>query len=520
MLLPLDPSPGLAEAPATPAPAEANVASAVIDDNRLRFGSIFLGTVVAVTGEDIIPSSDPTDSLPVILYAVEVSQTLRGEAAGRVEIWYYDFTSQSPDISDYGATGLLQVGARYLFFAGFDPIENVYPVADGVGVIPIHNDQEAAHLVASIEPLIAEAAHEEAQGLRRYSCGRVSRPEVSASPAVGKPGDRVVVSATYLVRPQASIWWNDPAGKERLAAVVVQEDCSFTVEVRIPNVAPGEHRVVVLDARGETASADITVVQPFATPVAEAFDPQRDYDQSQASDEIRAYHGAIFIARVDALEREQLHVSTGAAPPQHVQHYLVTVERTLAGGMSGQVSVVYWGAYEETPDTLGFGPLRIGERYLFFAGSADHERAYTVQAGSGTILITSDQQEQDLIDHYLPLIAEADIQEKESIAEATGWAEASAARSGITPTVSIDPEEGPPGTEVIVRGEGFNFREVTVSFGKRRTHAEVAVADGSFQTTIRIPRNAPCGVFWITVDDQRTFAAELGFTVTDSCRPG
>jgi hypothetical protein len=46
--------------------------------------------------------------------------------------------------------------------------------------------------------------------------------------------------------------------------------------------------------------------QQKATAVAEEFDPQRDYDQTQASDEIRAYHGAIFIARATAgAERRQ-----------------------------------------------------------------------------------------------------------------------------------------------------------------------------------------------------------------------
>ena len=253
------------------------------------------------------------------------------------------------------------------------------------------------------------------------------------------------------------------------------------------------------------------------------FDPQRDYDQSQASDEHRAYHGAIFIARVDALEDEN-EVSLGGeieeppgstAPTRIVQQYLVTVERTLVGDVSGQVGIVYWGAYDETPDTQGFGPLRIGERYLFFAGSADHTREYTVQAGSGTILITSDQQEQELVDKYVPLIAAADADEQAAIAEATAWAEANAARVGIRPSVSIDPEQGPPGAKVTVRGENFGFREATITFGDERTFADVAVDDGSFRTRITIPENAKSGAFPIAVDDPRDFATEVEFTVTE-----
>lgn len=252
-----------------------------------------------------------------------------------------------------------------------------------------------------------------------------------------------------------------------------------------------------------------------ANTASQDFDPQRDFDQSQASDEIRAYHGAIFIARVDSLEGEAEEPSGGTAPAHQVQRYLATVDRTLAGTMSGQVQIVYWGAYEMTPESMGFGPLRIGERYLFFAGSADNERAYTVQAGSGTILITSDQQEQDLVDHYLPLIAEADAYEQQSIVEATGWAEANAARAGVTPTVTIEPEQGPPGTEVTVRGQDFSFMEATITYGDERTFAEVAVDDGSFRARIAIPENARPGAFPIAVDDQRDFATEVVFTVTE-----
>ncbi|MFN8662153.1 MAG: hypothetical protein U0075_09700 [Thermomicrobiales bacterium] len=218
---------------------------------------------------------------------------------------------------------------------------------------------------------------------------------------------------------------------------------------------------------------------------------------------------------MDALEGDEEEPSGGSAPARQVQHYLATVERTLAGTMSGQIRIVYAGAYEITPESQGFGPLRIGERYLFFAGSADDERAYTVQAGSGTILITDDEQERHLIDHYLPLIAEAEVHEQAVIASATAWAEANAGRAGVTPTVTIDPEQGPPGTIVVVRGEGFRFLEATVRSGRRGTHAEVAVADGSFQATIKIPRNAPRGAFPIMIDDQRGFIADVVFTVTD-----
>ena len=272
--------------------------------------------------------------------------------------------------------------------------------------------------------------------------------------------------------------------------------------------------VIGLSGDPAVAKKDKKVAQQEKS-ASQDFDPQRDYDQSLASDELRAYHGKIFVARVDALEGENEEPSGGTAPPLHVQNYVATVERTLVGDASGQVRIVYWGAYDETPDTMGFGPLRIGERYLFFAGDTENGTGYTVQAGSGTILITSEQQEQELVDHYLPLIAEAEVHAQEVNARATAWAEANAARAATTPSVLIDPEQGPPGTQIIVRGENFGFMEATITFGEERTFADVAVEDGSFRAKITIPQNAQSGVFPIAVDDQRDFATEVAFTVTE-----
>ena len=138
-------------------------------------------------------------------------------------------------------------------------------------MIPIHNDQEAAHLVATIEQLLDDAGQEATPVAQRDPCEGVGRPQVSISPSVGHPGNQIVVSATNLVRPQAVVWW-DRRGQERLAVADVQADCSLTVAVRIPHTAPGEHRLMVQDARGYSARAHITILEPFATPTA-VFDP-------------------------------------------------------------------------------------------------------------------------------------------------------------------------------------------------------------------------------------------------------
>lgn len=247
---------------------------------------------------------------------------------------------------------------------------------------------------------------------------------------------------------------------------------------------------------------------------ADGFDPQRDYDQSRASDEIRAYHGAIFFARVDSLEREEDQSVAKGVPPHRVLTYLVTADRSLAGEVKGQVPIIYSGAYEETYENGGFGPLRIGERYLFFAGADTAGTEYYVEAGTGAILITSDRQETELVNTYRPLIAEADAHEQEAIARATAWADALQDRAGLTPTASIDPDQGPPGTEVTVKGKNYGFMEVTIDVGDDRTYADVAAEDGSFKTTITIPELAPPGPFKIIVDDEQGSTSDLTFTVT------
>jgi hypothetical protein len=246
----------------------------------------------------------------------------------------------------------------------------------------------------------------------------------------------------------------------------------------------------------------------------DTFDPQRDYDQSLASDELRAYHGNIFFARVDSLEGEEKeHLAEGLAP-HRVLRYLATVDRSLAGKVAGQVLIVYYGAYDESFESAGFGPLRIGERYLFFAGSDEARTEFYVQAGSGTILITDAQRDKELVDKYTPLIAEAEEHEKNVIARSTAWEAARAARAGTVPQAAISPEQGPPGTAVAVTGQNFAYNEVTIPSGGDAKFAEVRRADGSFEKAIEIPKNAPDGPFEIVVDDQEGFKTKVDFTVT------
>jgi hypothetical protein len=195
--------PGLADGTPVAPGALADHGGGTDEAGRVHFGQIFIGTVVEVAGEDSVATSDPDDSIPVILYDVDVSQALKGEAAGRVRIWYYDFDSPT---FDYPAVGKLEVGQQYLFFAGFNPDEQLYPVGDGVGVIPIADDQEEAQLVATFQPLIEDYARQAKDIPAPDPCEQVGQPEARVSPQKVQPGDTIEVEATNLVRPQVLIW--------------------------------------------------------------------------------------------------------------------------------------------------------------------------------------------------------------------------------------------------------------------------------------------------------------------------
>jgi hypothetical protein len=226
------------------------------DEGRAQFGQVFIGEVVAVAGEDKIPTSDPEDALPVIIYDVDVKQTLKGEAADRVRVWYEGVDYKGPD---YKSAGELQVGERYLFFAGYNPDRDWYPVNAGIGVLPIKNDKVEADLVATFEPLIRKAERHPEQTSAPDPCEEVGQPKMTVEPQQGRAGDQVRVSAENLVRPEVALWWDDPG--YRLATASVRDNCSMTVEVTIPKADPGDHKIVVQDARGESAEAAFDVTK-------------------------------------------------------------------------------------------------------------------------------------------------------------------------------------------------------------------------------------------------------------------
>jgi hypothetical protein len=236
------------------------------NEGRAQFGNIFLGTVIAVSGQETIPTSDPEDILRVILYQVQVDQTLQGDAAGQVQVWYEGADYRGPDTAGpgYRHSGELRIGNRYLFFAGFNPETGEYPVNATIGVLPVKNDRHAANLVATFEPVIRDAERKAAAQARQAQgidpCEHpTAPPSITVEPGRGTVGDAVRITGGPFIRPEAPVWWD--GRRVLLAAAPIATDCTTDTVVRIPPAEPGTYRISIQDAGGNEARARFEVVR-------------------------------------------------------------------------------------------------------------------------------------------------------------------------------------------------------------------------------------------------------------------
>lgn len=226
------------------------------DEGRARYGNIFFAEVVAVAREDRIWASDPNDILLAIIYDVDVQQTLKGNAAGRVQIWYEGFDYQGPE---WVSIGKLVVGERYIFFAGYSPANEWYPVNAGLGVKPIRDDKAGADLVAIFTPLIRAVEQLATPVPRVYPCEDPGEPILTVASGKTRAGGKVRLTGENFVRPNVAIWWD---GTDiPLVTADVGESCSFYVEVKLPRDDPGTHSIRAEDARGESAEVPIDLTK-------------------------------------------------------------------------------------------------------------------------------------------------------------------------------------------------------------------------------------------------------------------
>lgn len=228
------------------------------DEGRAQFGQIFIGTVIRVAGRNELATSDPEDTIPIILYDVEVNQALKGDAKGVVRVWYEGFNAETPD--DAGNPGRLQQGERFIFFAGYNPNKDWYPVNASIGVIPIENERHLAALVATFEPLILQAERNARQPAPADPCEqRNQNAVVAVDPDQGAVGDEIWLTGGPFARAEVAVWWDDR--DLLLDAAMVGDDCSIGTALTIPKADPGSHRILVEDALGNQATATIEVVE-------------------------------------------------------------------------------------------------------------------------------------------------------------------------------------------------------------------------------------------------------------------
>ncbi|MCC7021439.1 MAG: hypothetical protein IT338_01345 [Thermomicrobiales bacterium] len=140
--------------------------------------------------------------------------------------------------------------------------------------------------------------------------------------------------------------------------------------------------------------------------------------------EQHAGFGNIVVGEVLAVLREDAERWSPQDVPNAVIYYRVAVLEALRGDAKGEVSIKYSGADTMSPDTRTFGPLEVGKRYLFSAGSLTSDGSYPVYAGMGTIQVPNDEVQAQLVKEFSSdLIPTAIAEEREAIEAATAAAE-------------------------------------------------------------------------------------------------
>lgn len=196
-------------------------------------------------------------------------------------------------------------------------------------------------------------------------------------------------------------------------------------------------------------------------------------------------------------------------------YYNVRVDRVLEGDLKGTVEIsvddVDGGeGVSEYEETRG---LRVGERYLFFAGSLLPSGAYGVTPGLGTIAIEDAKQEEDLVARFERLIPQAERADARAQAAARDVVELLPDRPAAA---SVEPQSGTIGTEILVVGENFAPGQVLISWDVEGDGTEVIVGDDfAIRQRIAVPEKARPGEHVITITDGYSPPVEIAFRVDD-----
>ncbi len=201
--------------------------------------------------------------------------------------------------------------------------------------------------------------------------------------------------------------------------------------------------------------------------------------------------------------------------------YTVDVERTLRQAAAdgpeeraakGRVQIEVSGIDLEIARKGRAAPLSVGGRYLFFAG-LNMDKGYLVDSEVGFLPVASDEDAEELIAEFLPLIAQAERVDEAEMASALRTARKEAQ---LVPAAEIVPTRGAAGSEVVVSGSGFSPAEVLLHWdaGNPETLPVAAVAaDGRFEITLKVPKGLDAGPHTLSVEGLGSDVVELTFHV-------
>lgn len=237
------------------------------------------------------------------------------------------------------------------------------------------------------------------------------------------------------------------------------------------------------------------------------------------TDEGRARYGNIFVGEVLKASGEDIISSTDPQDKLRAILYDVEVEQTLQGDASGRVTIWYEGADYRGPDSGGSGyvhegELKVGERYLFFAGFNDIKNWYPVNATYGVIPVEDDRRAAELVGAFEPLIREAEQlaqQEARAVDEIDRCEHPTQ-----SPTISVEPVRGATGDKVRVTGTGFIRPQVSIWWDGMKEKLTSTSVELSCEITkgVTIPKAVP-GKHRIVVQDAGGNTAEATFEVVE-----
>ena len=121
-----------------------------------RSSHIFVGRVVAVAGNEGIPTSGPGNvTVPFTQFTVEMLENIKGELTGTVTVNQVGGSTDLGTNVDLESDALLEVGRSYLLATGYNPEKGWYRIiAQGYGNVVIDDAEKRSREVERFQSAI------------------------------------------------------------------------------------------------------------------------------------------------------------------------------------------------------------------------------------------------------------------------------------------------------------------------------------------------------------------------------